>query len=63
MVYPQVEVDVDILLEYTVVEIIEAYELSYGQWGIFLFAWAFIREVGMMIDNFVGRLNLKCLKT
>ena len=41
----------------TVVEIFEAYELSYGQWGIFLFAWASVHKVGMTIDNFVGRLT------
>ena len=55
-------ISVDISLPYTVVEIIEAYELSFGQWGIFLFACAFVREVGMTIDNFVGRLNLKFIE-
>ena len=39
------------------VEIIEAYELSYGQWGIFLFACALVHKVGMTIDNFVRRLT------
>ena len=45
------------------VEVIESYKLSYGQWGIFLFACASIREVGMAIDKFVRRLTLNFIHT
>ena len=39
------------------VEIFEAYELSYGQWGIFLFACASVHKVGTTFDNLVSRLT------
>ena len=45
------------LVSITVVEIIEAYELSYGQWGIFLFACAFVRKVGTTFDKLVSTLK------
>ena len=44
-------------LAITVVEIIEAYELSYGQWGIFLFACASKGKVGITFDNLVSRFK------
>ena len=39
------------------VEIIEAYELSYGQWGIFLFACASVHKVGTTVENLVSKLT------
>ena len=44
-------------LGYTVVEIFEAYELSYGQWGIFLFACASVNKVGTTVENLVSKLT------
>ena len=44
-------------LPYTGVEIIEAYELSYEQWGIFLFTCAFLRKVSTTFDKLVSTLK------
>ena len=48
---------------YTVVEIIEAYELSYGQWGILAFACALVHNIGTTVDNFVSRLTENFIHT